>query len=74
MIGICPHCRIKLNEPPFANRETNEVMLVLNYRKIIELKLTLAPIEELGHCELCRATKEDLEKQKSLISLSLKKK
>jgi len=64
MLGICPNCKIKLKEPPFNNRETNEVMLVINYRKLIENKLIPKSLEELGFCELCNAKKEDIEKQK----------
>ena len=63
MLGICPNCKIKLKEPPFNDRETNEVMLILNYRKLVENKIILKPLEQLGFCELCKAKKEDLDKQ-----------
>lgn len=64
MLGICPNCKIKLKEPPFNDRDTNEVMLVIKYRDIIESGNTPKLIDELGYCELCKAKKEDLEKQK----------
>ena len=64
MLGICPNCKIKLKEPPFDERDTNEVMLIIRYRDIIENGSTLKPIDELGYCELCKAKKEDLEAQK----------
>ena len=64
MLGICPNCKIKLKTPPFGKRETNEMLLVLNYRKIIENKIQLKSIDELGYCELCDATKKELESQK----------
>ena len=64
MLGICPNCKIKLKEPPFNERDTNEVMLVIKYRDIIENGKSPKSIEELGYCELCNAKKGDLEKQK----------
>ena len=63
MLGICPNCKIKLKEPPFNGRDTNEVMLVLTYRDILESGKTLKSIDEAGFCELCNAKKEDLEEQ-----------
>ena len=66
MLGICPNCKIELKEPPFNNRETNEVMLVINYRKLIENNIIPKPFEELGFCQLCNAKKEDIEEQKQL--------
>ncbi len=63
MLGICPNCKIKLKEPPFNNRETNEIILILNYRKNIENKIHFRAVEEKGFCELCRATKKDIEGQ-----------
>jgi len=64
MLGICPNCKIKLKEPPFNKRNTNEVMLVLAYRDLVETGKIPKKIEELGYCELCNAKKEDLERQK----------
>jgi hypothetical protein len=64
MMGICPNCKIKLKEPPFNGRETNEVVLTLKYRKFIENKSKLGTINDLGYCELCNASKDDLEGQK----------
>lgn len=63
MLGTCPNCKIKLKEPPFNNRETNEMLLILNYRKLIENNLPIKSFDELGYCELCNAKKQDFEKQ-----------
>ena len=68
MIGKCPSCGIKLKEPPFNKRDTNEVMIVLTYRRIIESGAKLRTMKETGICEVCRATMNDLEKQKSCIA------
>jgi hypothetical protein len=67
MIGICPNCKIKLKEPPFNNRETNEVMVTLSYRKLIEQGIKLRNIAELGFCEICKATLKDLKEQEEFI-------
>jgi hypothetical protein len=64
MIGKCPHCKIELEKPPFGRRITNEVMLTLWYRKIIEQNKKLPPINEIGKCKLCNASKKDLEQQR----------
>jgi len=64
MLGICPNCNIKLKEPPFTERDTNEVMLVIRYRDIIEAGKFFKSMDELGYCELCNAKKHDLETQK----------
>ena len=64
MLGICPNCNIKLKEPPFEGRDTNEVMLVIKYRGIIDSGKNPKSVDELGYCELCNAKKKDLEKQK----------
>ncbi len=64
MLGICPNCNIKLKEPPLSDRNINEVMLVIQYRSIIEAGKFLKSIDELGYCELCNAKKQDLESQK----------
>lgn len=64
MLGICPNCKIRLKEAPFNERKTNEVMLVLAYRDIIESGKSPKSIGELGYCELCNAKKRDLEEQK----------
>ncbi len=68
MLGICPNCNIKLKEPPYTDRDTNEVMLVIRYRDIIESGKKPKSVDELGFCELCNAKKEDLEKQKNKSS------
>lgn len=62
---MCPHCKIKLDRPPFSERNTNEVMLTIDYRRLIEGGAILKSIDELNYCELCKATKKDLEEQKS---------
>ena len=36
MIGICPHCKIDLKRNPSNNRETNEMLVVMNYRRKLE--------------------------------------
>jgi hypothetical protein len=64
MLGICPNCKIKLKEPPFNERKTNEVMLIIDYRNLVETGKPPKSIDKLGYCELCNAKKEDLEKQK----------
>ena len=64
MLGICPNCKIKLKEPPFNDRDTNEVMLVIKYRDAVENGNLLKSMDELGYCELCNAKKEDVEEQK----------
>jgi len=64
MLGICPNCKIRLKEPPFNDRDTNEVMLVIKYRDIVENGSLPKSVEELGYCELCNAKKEDLDEQR----------
>ena len=65
MIGICPNCKIKLKEPPFSGRETNEVVLTLKYRQLVENNKKLKNINEIGYCELCNADEDDFIEQKS---------
>lgn len=67
MIGTCPNCGIKLKEPPFENRETNEVVITLKYRWLIDNNIKLKPIEENGSCEICEASSEAIKKQKLFI-------
>ena len=64
MIGKCPNCGINLKEPPFENRNTNEVMLTLKYRDFIENDKELTSIEKKGYCVICNAKFRDLEMQK----------
>ena len=61
MIGICPHCKIDLKQEPFGNRETNEMLVVMNYRKKLDSGQDLKPVSELGYCEICNATLDYLE-------------
>lgn len=63
MLGICPHCKIELNKPPFNKRNTNEVMLTLNYRKMVEGGEKLKDFIEAGFCELCKAKVKDKKEQ-----------
>ena len=70
MLGTCPNCKIKLKEPPFNDRETNEMLLVLNYRKMVENNIIPRSIEELGFCELCKAKKQDIQKQYQVIRVN----
>jgi hypothetical protein len=65
MIGKCPQCGISLKDPPFGGRNRNEVLLTLRYREVVEHGDMFKEMEELGYCELCEATREDLEMQKS---------
>lgn len=64
MIGKCPHCGIELKAPPFNGRETNEVMIVLTYRRLIETGVQIEPVKSSGSCPVCRATIKDFEEQK----------
>jgi len=64
MIGKCPHCKIDLNMPPYGKRITNEVMLIIWYRKIIEQGKKLPRIQESRTCKLCNASLKDLKIQK----------
>jgi len=64
MLGICPNCKINLKEPPFNKREISEMMLILKYRNLVENNMKPKSADELGYCELCSATKEEIEKQK----------
>lgn len=66
MIGICPNCGIKLKQPPFNKRETNEILITLKYRKFIDNDLIIPRVDETGFCEICSASLEDLEEQKIL--------
>lgn len=66
MIGICPSCGINLKEPPFNNRETNEVVLTLKYRDLVENNKPNPSIEKAGYCQLCNASLKDLQSQNSL--------
>jgi|APSaa5957512622_1039677.scaffolds.fasta_scaffold76772_1 hypothetical protein len=66
MIGTCPSCGINLKEPPFNSRETNEVVLTLKYRDLVENKESSPSIEKAGYCKLCNASLKDLQGQNSL--------
>jgi hypothetical protein len=67
MIGICPHCKIRLKEKPFSERITNEIIIVINYRKKIESKAEIKTIEQLQYCEICNATLQDIKEQKRIL-------
>ena len=64
MLGVCPNCKIDLKRGPFGKRKTNEMLLVLEYRNLVENDSIPKKMDDLGYCELCEATKEDFEKQK----------
>jgi len=68
MIGRCPHCGIELKKPPFNNRETNEVMIVLIYRQFVESGDKVESMKTAGYCKVCRAKPEDLKEQKILLT------
>ena len=68
MIGKCPNCGIMLKEPPFSGRETNEVMLTLRYRDLVENNKIMQSMEKKGYCILCSASKDDIKKQKLMIT------
>ncbi|MBT4241513.1 hypothetical protein HOD75_01295 [archaeon] len=65
MMDTCPNCGINLKQPPFNNRNTNEVMIVLNYRKFMDNDQPIGSFEDLGVCEVCDATKQDVVEQKN---------
>lgn len=60
-----------MKEPPFNNRETNEVMITLIYRALIESGAKLKKINELGYCEVCKATLKDLKEQGKILKFSI---
>ncbi len=66
MLGICPHCKIRLKQPPFKDRETNEVLIVMIYRSKIDNKIPIKDFNQLGYCEICKATKKDIQEQGEL--------
>lgn len=67
MIGICPNCKIRLKEKPYSERITNEILVVMNYRRKLDSKLPIKTIEQLEYCEICNATLKDLEEQKRIL-------
>ncbi len=70
MIGKCPNCNISLTQPPFDNRNTNEVMLTLKYRGFIDSNKTIASMEKKGYCEICDAKLEQLKNQKKAVKVA----
>jgi len=60
MIGKCPHCGISLSQPPFENRNTNEVLLTLRYRDFIDNNKPIPTVEQKGYCEICNAKLKDV--------------
>ncbi len=70
MIGKCPNCNIQLKEPPFEGRNTNEVMLTLKYRGLVESNTKLPTIEKAGYCTVCDAKLADLKEQKKLLKVT----
>jgi hypothetical protein len=67
MLGICPNCKISLKDNDDKDRDTNEVMLVLRYRELVDKGIIPRSVEELGYCELCNAKKQDFNLQKAII-------
>lgn len=67
MIGRCPHCGIGLKEPPFNERETNEVVITLRYRSFVDGSLPINSIEKKGYCDICNANIRDLKEQIKLL-------
>lgn len=63
MIGRCPSCGIGLKDPPFNNRETNEVVITLRYRNFVENNKSMASVEKKGYCDICNANIKDLKEQ-----------
>lgn len=63
MIGRCPHCGISLKEPPFNGRETNEVVITLRYRNIVENNIPLMTVDQKGYCDVCKANLRDIKEQ-----------
>ncbi len=72
MIGKCPNCGIKLKIPPLENRETNEVIITLKYRSLVENNIKITRIEKEGFCVICRASLKDLKIQKKLERIDQK--
>lgn len=72
MLGICPHCKIRLKSPPIRDRETNEVLIIMIYRHKIDNKIPIKPIQELGYCEICKANKQDIQEQLRIESKRIK--
>lgn len=68
MIGKCPHCGIKLKEPPFNDRETNEILITLKYRSYRDKDIKIPSIEKIGYCDVCNASKKDIKMQRILIN------
>lgn len=69
MIRRCPNCGIELDKPPFNNRSRNEVMITLIYREKRDNGIKIKDILELGYCEICNATVEDVSEQKQLAEV-----
>ena len=67
MIGRCPNCGISLKEPPFNNRETNEVVITLRYRGYVDSGKPIATVEKRGYCDICNAKIADMKEQVKLL-------
>ena len=68
MIGRCPSCGIGLKEPPFSNRETNEVIITLRYRSFVDNNKLIISAEKKGYCDICNANITDLKEQIKLMN------
>lgn len=71
MIGKCPHCQIELKRPPFKGRETNEMLVVMNYRKFMDTGNNPRSLDEIGYCEVCNASPQEIKEQKRLNNSTL---
>jgi len=67
MIGKCPSCGIGLKDPPFTNRETNEVVITLRYRSFVDNNKAMNSVEQKGYCDICNANIADLKEQLKLL-------
>jgi len=67
MIGKCPNCTISLKDPPFSDRETNEVVITLKYRSFLDNNKSPLSIEKKGYCDICEAKITDLKEQNELL-------
>ena len=71
MIGRCPNCGISLKEPPFNDRETNEVVITLRYRGYVDSGKSIATVEKKGYCDVCNANVADMKEQLKLLKNKL---
>jgi len=63
MIGKCPFCNIELSKPPIDKKSINEMLLIIEYRKKLDSGGSFQPVKDLGYCELCNSTIEEINSQ-----------